>query len=49
MRVARKYFEKNQDMMSNNAAFAERIRFLADRHQRGIAGLVEDTLRKFPA
>ena len=46
--TALNYFEKNQDMKSNNAVIADRIRFLVDRHQRGLAGLVEEALRRFP-
>lgn len=45
---ARDYFAQGQEMRSNNAAFAERVRLVADLHQRGLAGLVDIALRKLP-
>lgn len=35
-------------MRSNNAAFAERLRMVADLHRRGLAGLVEIARHKHP-
>lgn len=45
---ARDYFSQGQEMRSNNAAFADRLRHVADLHQRGLAGLVETALQKYP-
>lgn len=45
---ARDYFSHGREMKSNNAAFAERLRLVADLHQRGLGGLVEIALLKRP-
>jgi hypothetical protein len=45
---ARDYFSHGHAMRSNNAAFAERLRFVADLHQRGLAGLVDAALQRHP-
>jgi hypothetical protein len=46
--TARDYFSNGQQMRSNNAAFAERLRLVADLHQRGLAGLVDAALHRHP-
>lgn len=45
---ARDYFSYGHAMKSNNAAFADRLRLVADLHRRGLAGLVESALQKYP-
>ncbi|QHE86416.1 hypothetical protein [Hydrogenophaga sp. BPS33] len=45
---ARDYFSHGHDMRTNNAAFADRLRVVADLHQRGLAGLVEIALLRRP-
>lgn len=45
---ARDYFSQGREMKSNNAAFADRLRCVADLHQRGLVGLVENALRRYP-
>jgi hypothetical protein len=45
---ARDYFSRDRDMKSNNVAFAERLRLVAELHQRGLAGLVDQAIEKFP-
>jgi hypothetical protein len=46
--VARNYFAKNQELKSNNLAFANRLRLIVDLHQRGLAQFVELALSKYP-
>lgn len=46
--TALNYFKKDQELKANNAAFANRLRFIADCHQRGLAGLIEQALAKYP-
>ena len=45
---ARNYFKKNQPLKDNNVVFSDRLRFIADLHKRGLAGLVEQSLARFP-
>jgi len=35
-------------MKSNNAAFAARLRLVADLHQCGLAGLIDIAIQKHP-
>ena len=44
----RGYFSQGQEMRSNNAAFADRLRTVAELHRSGLAGLVETALLKHP-
>lgn len=44
----RDYFSHGRPMRSNNEAFADRLRLIADVHQRGLSGLVEVALNKYP-
>jgi hypothetical protein len=46
--TARSYFAREQNMQANNAAFADRIRLVADLHQRGFIALVEQALLMYP-
>jgi hypothetical protein len=46
--TVRNYFAKGQEMRSNNAAFADRLRLVADLHRRGLAGLIETAIHKHP-
>ena len=46
--AAREYFAQGRDLKANNAAFADRLRLIADLHQRGIATLVERALLQYP-
>jgi hypothetical protein len=40
------YFSKGQELKSNNSLFADRLRFIADAHRRGLAAPVEQALEK---
>ncbi|MGQ3083939.1 MAG: hypothetical protein ACT6SF_13285 [Hydrogenophaga sp.] len=44
----RDYFSCGRGMRQNNAAFADRLRTVADLHRRGLAGLVEIARHKHP-
>jgi hypothetical protein len=46
--IARKYFAKEMTLKKNNVAFADRLRLVADLHQRSFAALVELALAKYP-
>ena len=45
---ARNYFKKGQELGTNNAAFSDRLRFIAELHQQGLAGLVKQARIRFP-
>lgn len=45
---ARDYFAHGHVMRLNNAAFADRLRMVADLHRRGLAGMVEAALNRHP-
>lgn len=45
---AREYFGQGREMRANNAAFAERLHFVADAHKRDMSTLVELALRVHP-
>ncbi len=44
----RSYFAKDQAMLDNNAAFADRVRLVAQLHQQGLKALVELALKQIP-
>lgn len=44
----RDYFSCGRGMRSNNAAFADRLHTVADLHRRGMAGLVDAALHRYP-
>ena len=47
---ARDYVAQGRDMKTNNTAFADRLRFVAQQHQlqHQLAALVEQALFRFP-
>jgi hypothetical protein len=45
---ARSYFSKEQDLRENNAAFADRVRMVADMRKRGLPAFIECALRSVP-
>ena len=45
---ALQYFSKGRDMKANNAAFAERLRFIVETHKRGLSAVVDGALQKYP-
>ena len=44
----RSYFSKDQAMLDNNAAFADRVRLVAELHRQGLPALVELALKQIP-
>jgi hypothetical protein len=44
----RDYFSKGGELGVNNAAFANRVHFVAETHRRGFSGLVSQALERFP-
>jgi hypothetical protein len=46
--TATRYFEKGQELQTNNSLFADRVRFVTSQHQKRFSDLVEEALLTYP-